>query len=883
MSIKERQRIVLAALLHDIGKFWERADLKYDQSEVIKKEFPNKEYNHVVPTYPNGNPMYSHALWTQAFFNKYGIGAHLALDDEKDKNLANLSAKHHRPTNHLEAIISLADKWSSSIDRPDEDQEDENFYKEVKEKWGEQFQKKVPLENIFDILNRETKDYDSHCLKLAKLNVLDSDILFSQKTVPDKNSNLQDQYHDLWKGFEKEITSLISRCTDFDSFYTSINDILRNYTWCMPSATNVIPANVSLYEHLKTTAAIALSLYDYYKDSNKEITIQGDWQSSVRDIDTLLMVCIDLSGIQKFIYDIANKKAAKSLKGRSFYLNLLMQHIVDKVLNHENILCYPTNVIYSSGGKAYMILPNIERVKDALIDVEEQIQAFLFKEYHGKLFACFGALAFGYETFKDNNGIWANKIFSKELTGKEKNMLAEDIFDLGDLWRFASDRASAKKGQKFKSQLIADYNSFFKPQSIDYNLNKCAVTGERGALFDMNNNRDSSDQIWVLKQVYDQAELGEALKKGNFIISYKDIRDKLRTDIQVSDEFFEIKDIEHIKNLPASLYDKATISTMNNTDATIVASNVGVKTIFYGGNKQPENINGDYKTYEDLALTDKGNRTKFGILRMDVDNLGQIFIHGFNEKVQKKSFAAYSTLSFMLEAFFSGHINHIHQSNPEFKDYVQILYSGGDDLFAVGRWDAIINFAYEVRKEFARFVSRDDISISGGIAIVGAKYPIMKSADLAGDAEKAAKDFNNKAKNAINFFGETVSWDKEFEFVKGMKDSFMYFKDATGTALLQNIQKYKLIKDNGIKLNKKDLSYLWHSAYTLKRMADRIGDKDKQAVEFVEHIADNILYNKEYGSERYLDLMALAARWAEYLLKDKNKNLEEYEISREEV
>ena len=37
--------------------------------------------------------------------------------------------------------------------------------------------------------------------------------------------------------------------------------ILEHFTWCIPSATNVFP-DISLYDHLKTTAAIAACLND---------------------------------------------------------------------------------------------------------------------------------------------------------------------------------------------------------------------------------------------------------------------------------------------------------------------------------------------------------------------------------------------------------------------------------------------------------------------------------------------------------------------------------------------------------------------------------------------------------------------------------------------
>nr|HMP31733.1 hypothetical protein [Saprospiraceae bacterium] len=383
-------------------------------------------------------------------------------------------------------------------------------------------------------------------------------------------------------------------------------------------------------------------------------------------------------------------------------------------------------------------------------------------------------------------------------------------------------------------------------------------------------------KIMVLQSVYYQSKLGESLKKGDYLISY-DNSQGIEGEIAIQNTLYEVKSSGMPTKLPSSKYESAMVSSLNRTDLFTTLNDTAFKTIFYGGNTQPSK-DGKNKTFEDLALSDEGNSTKLAILRMDVDNLGQIFIKGFDEKVQKKSFAAYSTLSFLLEAFFSGHINHIQQSNQHFKDYVQILYSGGDDLFAVGRWDAIIDFAAKVRSEFRRFVGRDDISISGGIAIVGAKYPIMKSAELAGNMEKAAKEFNDKAKNAINFFGETVSWGKEIDFVKGAKDSFVYFDGEVSRALIQTIQKYKLIKDEGIAQNKKDsskpidMSYVWHSAYSITRTLDRIDKEQGAAISFVNSIRRNILHNEEFGSERYLDLLALGARWAEYILKLNKQN-----------
>ena len=865
MNIKERQRIVLAALIHDVGKFWERADVKWDISENIKKHFPNREFAHIVPKYENGNPKYTHALWTHLFISELKVGQHLALDGEGDKTLANLSAKHHLPDNQLnfsERIISLADKWSSSIDRPDEGEEDESHYDQVKKIWGSGFSNKVPLDSIFNAISIDGKINDGKSkINFAKLSVLDPDNIYAIEYIANQNDSLRKEYAKHWQEFRDEISKL-ERCKTFDSYFVTLNDIMRNYMWCIPSATNTIPSNVSLYEHSKTTAGIALALYDYCISEGKD-NIEKDDQS-------LMMLCIDIAGIQKFIYDIANKKAAKSLKGRSFYLQLLMDNIIDRLLSHNDVMAYRTNVIYASGGKAYIILPNIIRVHKAIEKVDLDIQEYLWKEHQGKLFAVFGKITFSYHTSYDKN----KKIFSSVITSNE--ILDEELvklkikdrsnLDLGHIWRLASDRAALGKNRKFKSKIIKEFKSFFEPIAFDPNEEKCYVSGERGKLVLLDDKeRDEDKQIWVLPAINDQSKLGEDLKDANFIVTYTSSDDKLRSNITIDNYKYSTYYQENLKYLAkGDTYDTAVVSVLNRTDFDEKLDNAAIRTLFYGGNKQPL-INGKkvVKTYEDLAIfADKP--TKLAILRMDVDNLGQIFINGFDEKVngQKKSFGAYSTLSFMLEAFFCGHINYIHQRcDREFKDYVQILYSGGDDLFAVGRWDRIIDFAEEIRLAFKRFVGREDITISGGIAIVGAKYPIMKSAEIAGDMEKKAKAFNNNAKNAINFFGETVSWDREFDFVKEIKNELV--DKGVNSAFLHKMQDFKLMKDKFLSKSLKTPSYKWNAAYYTSKVIEKTKDSDIRSL--IEKIQIGVFSgDSDFASERYLDLLGLACRWAEY-------------------
>jgi CRISPR-associated protein Csm1 len=297
------------------------------------------------------------------------------------------------------------------------------------------------------------------------------------------------------------------------------------------------------------------------------------------------------------------------------------------------------------------------------------------------------------------------------------------------------------------------------------------------------------------------------------------------------------------------------IRKINDTDfllKDIKGAGIGYGFQFYGGNRQALTGKGDNKTFEDLA-----DNTYFGVLRMDVDNLSKIFIKGLPEEA--KSFAAYATLSFLLDYFFSGYLNTI-RKRDEFKDDVNILYSGGDDVFAVGRWDKLILFAQEIRAEFQRFVGREDISVSGGMAIVGEKFPIAKAAEMAGEAEHKAKSLPDK--NAFNLFGETFSWKDEYKYIKTWKDEFVRLCAAKEKPMPRSIL-HKVMRFAEL-LKAGDMKYAWHTVYFLKRFSD---GKSETVKSFCDKLQNEVL-----SSKRNYELMAIAARWAELELRDKNNS-----------
>lgn len=264
-----------------------------------------------------------------------------------------------------------------------------------------------------------------------------------------------------------------------------------------------------------------------------------------------------------------------------------------------------------------------------------------------------------------------------------------------------------------------------------------------------------------------------------------------------------------------------------------------------------------FKTFEEYA-----DRAYLGVLRMDIDGLGTRLSAGF------KSIDDYEVFSRRIDNFIKEDIKAIQQRN-DFKEFLNIIYAGGDDLFVVGRWDKCIDFAECIHEEVDRHFSSEGLTMSGGIAIVKPKFPIAKAAEIAGEAESLAKQFRVGEKNAFHFLGKTISWNDEFKKVKEYRNEFYRLIRDKGMSksLLHKIMLYASISDNNRQKERRgtpqDYRYIWHMTYYLTRFMNRYSkEKDKDIRNFCKRLRD-----KEVTNDRNLELLSVAARWAELLIK----------------
>lgn len=830
---KERQKIVLAALLHDIGKFGQRADENsMSQSNLISSEIKKLESVYCPLHFSKQFRTHKHVLWTAEFFRLFNKHiTSLFSDDDKDDSLVRLSCLHHKPETELQKLLQLADWLSSGVDRS----KDVDSQKEVENEHSWSSFKKVKLRSIFESLNRD-EAYDRKFLIPLESQKLDSS-QFPKLDVTDGN------YQSLWDEFCKEMRFI--QTNDRKIVIETLIQLLHKYTSCIPSSTVHLP-DVSLFDHLKSTAGISSCLYVFLKENKISLS------NIIKNPNNLpfLLIGGDVSGIQNYIYDIISKNAAKNLKGRSFYLQMLIQSFIKKILDQLDLTS--ANIIYNSGGGFYILAPNTDFVKDRINILETEFQESMFNSTGINLYVALGLVELNCDDF-----------FKQRIAEK---------------WKSLSEVLNIKKRQKFKFLIESKYESFFQPIETGGEIEIDAITGEPLG----NYTRQIDDQKLINQTTYDQIELGKNLKSADYwVLSSEKIKYWKNkgfnpSNLGVWHYFVTGNDIENKKeNLKGSIDNRSAI-ILNNTEFLETAIQ-GVNNIYgfeyYGGNDYPVNDIGSPLSFDQLASSSNLGIERLGILRMDIDNLGQVFINGMRK--DKRTFSRYATLSRNLDWFFKGYLNKIWEKE-QYKSCTQIIYSGGDDLFIVGQWSALIDMAEDINNEFRKWVCNNStITLSGGLAIVPPKYPILKGAIESEKAESLAKEYSTKVENvnyekdAFSLFGYALSWKHEFKIVKKWKDEI---KDLLNANLPKSFISKVMSHYSSVKKFTPEISPLrvfWMTAYDLERLKKRVKNKDHK--DFIERCKMGIYQNKfegfdcnEYSNYHFLELLYLACRWADF-------------------
>lgn len=517
----------------------------------------------------------------------------------------------------------------------------------------------------------------------------------------------------------------------------------------------------------------------------------------------LLLVSGDMSGIQPFLYQIVSSKAAKNLKGRSCYIDLLGKAVVESLL--RALALNRNHVVCESGGTFVLLAPNTDDTIAALDNAVRFIEKKIFETHGTALSVAIGSVAISVDEARGGTTTLAQR------------------------WSELFAKREVKKNAKCASVIVAQggYERFFEPSPVTGDQTD-AITGEDIADGGVNV-KDVGMVTLINKQIID---LGAELRKGCTPV----------------------------------------IADGRGNDFVIEPALLGIAFRLARGNKDPW-----ITTFEDMCDNENGLK-RLGVLRMDVDNLGS----KFQEYARTQSLAAYSALSHELDNFFKGDVSKMCD-----KHECYLLYGGGDDLFVVGEWRKVIELAAEIQSQFKKWAAqrKGDWSLSAGVAIVKAKYPIIEGAQESGEEEEKAKTHEcaGSLKNSISLMGTPLNWDKEFEPVKDLKDKMVKMLLDSESLPKSFLNKVMMLASKAAIKNHKvtDVSIYWHLSYDIKRAMERA--KGKEAVlNLLEQCRTNICTpgNTLDGVNivtdyHLLELWALACRWAELeyrSINEKQKN-----------
>ena len=230
----------------------------------------------------------------------------------------------------------------------------------------------------------------------------------------------------------------------------------------------------------------------------------------------------------------------------------------------------------------------------------------------------------------------------------------------------------------------------------------------------------------------------------------------------------------------------------------------------------PKKEYGDPLTFEDIAKESKKGETgieALGIIKADVDNMGNIIK---NSDITE-NFENFDRFSKGLDAFFSLHVPAL--LREKYRN-IYTVFAGGDDLFLIGAWDEVMEFAREIQKEFKSYV-KGKLSISFGIAVAKPSTPVSYLATYTEELLERSKEIDEN-KDALTIWGETVKWKSYTTVFEALQKVFEKYQDLEASTVyrfLKFCEMSKKAKEGDVKetIWKSKLNYLFSRNLDMKK------------------------------------------------------------------
>lgn len=748
---------VLAAWLHDIGKFAQR-------SGAVEPETNNGSRPPGAPAQPD------------AFYTRYFINHILPLPDELKSSrgaLADLAAPAARDEGKSRECMAI--KEAARLALGGEESADGDF-------GG------ARMDAIFSKVRLNGKGLDKKTpapkYKLLPLN--DDAAIFpteSAKNGPD--------YRTLWKEFLAALQN-IPLNLGAKAWQATLVSLLERYCWCIPITHGPSLSDVSLFDHSAITAAITQAMLGGQPDGENFILFGGD-----------------LSGIQAFIFgqeEPADKGAARLLRARSFLLQAVTRSIWLSLLERLN-LAHAAKIM-DSGGRFALLLPGGEGIRAQLENFEYEVEKWLFENFQGAIRINFAALEFSKTGLEKENFAASFKKFG-ELLEDAKLHPFRRVFAAGASPVFSGDFS------EFGECIFCRTRPAVKNEDEQGVCGQCAqlkklgkalpkarfivfASGKSAENHAFSNLLFDNISLRVFEERPPKSEMLDALQ----ILSIRDEPVFTVTPIAGHAPLITGKDIERWRK---------------NGQLREYAG----KILFEDDECGPGELKTFSMLAREACVppaTPDGVWTSMpclGVCKADVDNLGMVFSLGLEASF---SLASFAMLARMLNYFFAAYL--VRVIAKDFPN-IYVVFAGGDDVFVIGPWTEAINFGLRMARDFRKFCAENPaITISAGLPLLKPGLPMRAMREEAESLLEKSKNYRNGAKNAVSLFGVSSHWAEAEKLLEtGQWLARLCGEEKISRAFLRRLLGYS--RECGEFIKGKNLAknglYLSHFSYDLAR------------------------------------------------------------------
>ena len=500
--------------------------------------------------------------------------------------------------------------------------------------------------------------------------------------------------------------------------------------------------------------------------------------------DKILLIHGDFWGIQDFIFDgITSDKASKILRSRSAMVQLISFVISQIIKKAFN----SSEVLLFNAGKFLILAKDEDRNK--IDTIQKEIDRYFLDNFFGQS----GFILSTQSTTKDNilnqNSIDMQNDLNSLINANEINSLNK--FDICNL---TNEDISKNIFQKSNSD---DTICKFCSKRVQSQNNRCIVCDN-------------------------QIKLGKYLARDNYI----SIGDKVSSHNIL---IFEYDNQKYYANFYQTIQG---VSSFNQDIFDISKNDYdGIPKWSLNSYVAKDNDN------EIIDFDNLSDKKRLFALKADIDKLGATF-----REFYMSSFTNFNRLSREIDFFFSDYASSLMSDKN-----IYTIFGGGDDLFIIGDYMDIIDFAKSLRADFIKF-SQGKATISMGLVMFSPSTPINYISSLADEAEKRAKI----KRDSIDIFGISIEFDTFIKIEDDFKEITDYLKSNdidTTTFYFRLIELCDMKKD----IQKDIKNAMWKSKlnYLIRRNIDK-KDNDFNIFDKLSILIDD--YDERFKPSIFLEL-----------------------------